>query len=72
MSSEEATVAHTMRQDLYAVLSELTEREAGVVTMRFGLDDGHEKTLDEIGKALNVSITFAVGRVVGSLHSCRA
>ncbi|MBV9856148.1 MAG: RNA polymerase sigma factor, partial [Streptosporangiaceae bacterium] len=38
-----------------AVLDTLSEREAGVVSMRFGLTDGQPKTLDEIGKVYGVT-----------------
>ncbi len=40
---------------LHAMLDSLSEREAGVVAMRFGLTDGHPKTLDEIGRVYGVS-----------------
>ena len=39
----------------HAVLDTLSEREAGVVSMRFGLTDGQPKTLDEIGKVYGVT-----------------
>src|SRR5437867_1516584 len=46
----------TLLQDqLHAVLGTLPEREAGVVSMRFGLTDGQPKTLDEIGKVYGVT-----------------
>ena len=38
-----------------SVLGTLSEREAGVVSMRFGLADGQPKTLDEIGKVYGVT-----------------
>ena len=38
-----------------SVLDTLSEREAGVVSMRFGLTDGQPKTLDEIGKVYGVT-----------------
>jgi RNA polymerase primary sigma factor len=44
-----------MREQLHAVLDTLSEREAGVVSMRFGLSDGEPKTLDEIGKVYGVT-----------------
>jgi len=44
-----------LREKLHAVLDTLTEREAGVISMRFGLTDGHPKTLDEIGKVYGVT-----------------
>jgi RNA polymerase primary sigma factor len=37
------------------VLDTLSEREAGIVSMRFGLTDGRPKTLDQIGKVYGVS-----------------
>jgi len=40
---------------VHAVLDTLTEREAGVIAMRFGIDDGEEKTLDAIGKVYGVT-----------------
>lgn len=50
------TVQHgLLREQLSAVLDTLTEREAGVIRMRFGLDDGRPKTLDEIGKVYGVT-----------------
>jgi len=39
-----------LQEQLHSVLDTLSEREAGVVAMRFGLTDGQPKTLDEIGK----------------------
>jgi RNA polymerase primary sigma factor len=42
-------------EQLHAVLDTLSEREAGVVSMRFGLTDGQPKTLDEIGKVYGVT-----------------
>ncbi|MGP5413794.1 RNA polymerase sigma factor [Brachybacterium paraconglomeratum] len=49
-------VAHVMLQEqLHGVLDTLSEREAGVVSMRFGLEDGQPKTLDEIGKVYGVT-----------------
>jgi RNA polymerase primary sigma factor len=40
---------------LKAVLDTLSEREAGVISMRFGLSDGEERTLDEIGKVYGLT-----------------
>ncbi len=45
----------SMQEQLHAVLDTLSEREAGVVSMRFGLTDGQPKTLDEIGKVYGVT-----------------
>lgn len=44
-----------LQEQLHNVLDTLSEREAGVVSMRFGLGDGQPKTLDEIGKVYGVT-----------------
>ena len=44
-----------LQEQLHDVLDPLSEREAGVVSMRFGLTDGQPKTLDEIGKVYGVT-----------------
>ncbi|QPK94645.1 RNA polymerase sigma factor [Actinomyces sp. zg-332] len=44
-----------LQEQLHRVLDTLSEREAGVVMMRFGLNDGQPKTLDEIGKVYGVT-----------------
>jgi RNA polymerase primary sigma factor len=44
-----------LQEQLEGVLDTLSEREAGVVRMRFGLTDGQPKTLDEIGKVYGVT-----------------
>ncbi len=44
-----------LQEQLHQVLDTLSEREAGVVSMRFGLGDGQPKTLDEIGKVYGVT-----------------
>lgn len=44
-----------LQEQLHDVLDTLSDREAGVVSMRFGLTDGQPKTLDEIGKVYGVT-----------------
>ena len=44
-----------LQEQLHSVLDTLSAREAGVVSMRFGLTDGQPKTLDEIGKVYGVT-----------------
>ncbi len=44
-----------LQEQMHDVLDTLSEREAGVVSMRFGLTDGQPKTLDEIGKVYGVT-----------------
>ena len=48
--------SHTMlREQLADVLSTLTPREAKVLKLRFGLEDGRSRTLEEVGKEFNVT-----------------
>ena len=51
----EAVSFTLLQEQLHSVLDTLSEREAGVVSMRFGLADGQPKTLDEIGKVYGVT-----------------
>ncbi|GAA5070436.1 sigma-70 family RNA polymerase sigma factor [Nocardia iowensis] len=51
----EAALATAVRGQLDKALAGLTEREAEVITLRFGLDGADPKTLDEIGKTYGVS-----------------
>ena len=47
--------AGLLQEQLHAVLDTLSEREATIIAMRFGLDDGEPKTLDQIGKHVGVT-----------------
>jgi RNA polymerase primary sigma factor len=51
----EAVSFTLLQEQLQSVLGTLSEREAGVVSMRFGLADGQPRTLDEIGKVYGVT-----------------
>jgi RNA polymerase primary sigma factor len=51
----EAVSFTLLQEQLHSVLGTLSEREAGVVSMRFGLTGGQPKTLDEIGKVYGVT-----------------
>nr|WP_271208965.1 RNA polymerase sigma factor [Rhodococcus wratislaviensis]GLK33382.1 RNA polymerase sigma factor SigA [Rhodococcus wratislaviensis] len=51
----EAVSFTMLRDQLRVILETLTEREAGVIRMRFGLNDGQQRTLDEIGQAFGVT-----------------
>ena len=51
----EAASFTLLQEQLHAVLGTLSEREAGVVSMRFGLTDGQPRTLDEIGTVYGVT-----------------
>jgi RNA polymerase primary sigma factor len=51
----EATSQQLVREQIDRVLDELTEREKKVLQLRFGLKDGHTRTLEEVGKEFNVT-----------------
>jgi RNA polymerase primary sigma factor len=51
----EVTSYSLLREKLSDVLTTLTERERKILEMRFGLLDGYERTLEEIGKMYNVT-----------------
>ncbi len=51
----EATSYSLLKESLNEVLATLTDRERKIVEMRFGLADGSERTLEEIGKQYNVT-----------------
>jgi RNA polymerase primary sigma factor len=55
ITPEDAVAFALLQEQLHLVLEALSEREAGVVAMRFGLRDGRPKTLDEIGKVYGVT-----------------
>ena len=54
-SPADAAAFTMLREQLEEVLETLTERERKVVRLRFGLDDGHARTLEEVGKVFNVT-----------------
>ena len=52
---QEAASNTLLKEQLSAVLSTLTPREAKVLRLRFGLDDGRSRTLEEVGEEFNVT-----------------
>ncbi len=54
-SPENAAAKTMLRQHIDEALSELTEREQQVLRLRFGLDDGRERTLEEVGQIFDVT-----------------
>ena len=54
-SAEAQVVASFMHEDINKVLKTLDEREQSVVRLRYGLDDGRPRTLDEIGRVFGIS-----------------
>jgi RNA polymerase primary sigma factor len=54
-SPAEATGYTLLKEKIQEVLSSLTPRERRVLTLRFGLDDGCQRTLEEVGNEFNVT-----------------
>jgi RNA polymerase primary sigma factor len=52
---EEQVSKSLLREDLESVLDTITPREGDIIRMRFGLDDGRDKTLEETGNRFNVT-----------------
>ena len=51
----EYTTKSLLKDELYEVMSDLTEREQKVLKLRYGLEDNHPRTLEEVGKEFNVT-----------------
>ena len=51
----EAAASMILKEQLVEVLGTLTDREQKVLRLRFGLDDGRARTLEEVGKEFNVT-----------------
>lgn len=51
----EAAASTLLKEQLVEVLGTLTEREQKVLRLRFGMDDGRARTLEEVGKEFNVT-----------------
>ena len=54
-SPDEAASNAMLKEQLNEVLSTLTDREAKVMRMRYGLENGRQQTLEDVGKALGVT-----------------
>ena len=53
--AESAVISGLLQDDLRRVLATLEEREQNVIRMRYGLDDGQPRTLDQIGRTFGLS-----------------
>ncbi|MDQ2723202.1 MAG: sigma-70 family RNA polymerase sigma factor [Actinomycetota bacterium] len=53
--AESAVISGLLHSDIFSVLSTLDEREQQVIRLRYGLDDGQPRTLDQIGKLFGLS-----------------
>ena len=57
---DESALHQLLSQDVDNALWTLTEKERGVLRMRYGLDDGEEKTLEDIGVCFNVRTLLCI------------
>lgn len=55
LSPEEIVTTSLLKEQIEEVLQTLSEKEKGVLELRFGLHDGERRTLEEVGKAFNVT-----------------
>lgn len=55
LSPQDAATFTLLKEQLNTVLETLTDREKKVLTLRFGLDDGRARTLEEVGKEFDVT-----------------
>ena len=55
LSPSEYTSKELLKEQLSAILSDLNEREEKVIRMRYGLDDNHPRTLEEVGQYFGVT-----------------
>ena len=60
ISPDEAATQQLLNKDMENLLYTLSARESAVLKLRYGLDDGREKTLEEVGRLL----------LVRPLHTC--
>ena len=54
-SPSEVAEGNMLKEQLIQVLNTLTPREEKVLRLRYGLDDSHPRTLEEVGKEFNVT-----------------
>lgn len=52
---DSTTEEELMRQDLNRMLSQLTPRERDIMHLRYGLEDGRQRTLEEVGRLFNIT-----------------
>jgi len=55
ISAAEVVIGNNLRQRTQAVLKTLSSREEMIIKLRFGLYDGNERTLEEVGRSFAVT-----------------
>ncbi len=68
VSPEEAATQQLLNKDMENLLYTLSQRESEVLRLRYGLDDGREKTLEEVGRILLVRPVLCVLRLQAVPH----
>ena len=54
-SPSDYTTRQLLKERLYTILKDLSDREERVIRLRYGLDDNHPRTLEEVGKEFGVT-----------------
>lgn len=67
-TAEDAATLGLMVKDMENLLYTLSEREGDVLRLRYGLDDGREKTLEEVGRILLVCFLQIFCMRLGGTH----
>ena len=55
LSPNDFATSQLLRDELYSVMKDLTDREERVLKLRYGLEDGRPRTLEEVGKEFGVT-----------------
>jgi RNA polymerase primary sigma factor len=55
VSPSDAAISRNLKERMASMLKTLTPREETIIKMRFGLDDGEERTLEEVGRTFSVT-----------------
>jgi RNA polymerase primary sigma factor len=55
VSPSDAAISLSLRETMASMLKKLTAREERIIRMRFGFDDGHQRTLEEVGQVFAVT-----------------
>jgi len=61
----DAASKQLLKEQIDEVLSSLTHREQRVLVLRFGLEDGRSRTLEEVGQEFNVTVNASADRSQG-------
>ena len=71
VNPDDAALQKLLTQDMNNLLYTLSERESEVLRLRYGLEDGTERTLEEVGRVMMVSVTVGSMFIEHILLQCR-